>query len=162
MPKKKSNPTATVARDATGGQDNPGVTTENESLIDPGVVPDEMLTQRFRLFVLQLLRLSLSYVSFLNRQRWWSTSIKRGGTALIHVITIGLDEVKDFHMVRDDGITYAAKVMLIHLCFSSVSCCIANVNVANFTLRFRKMTLCMGLVVLGSRSIAVRMITMMT
>jgi hypothetical protein len=41
--------------------------------------------------------------------------MKQGWTELIHVTTIGLDEVKDFHMVRDDGITYSTNPMLIHL-----------------------------------------------
>jgi hypothetical protein len=40
---------------------------------------------------------------------------QKGWTELIHVTTIGLDEVKDFHTVRDDGIKYSAKLMLIHL-----------------------------------------------
>jgi hypothetical protein len=35
---------------------------------------------------------------------------------LIHVTTIGLDEVKDFQTVRDDGVTYSAKPKLVYLC----------------------------------------------
>jgi hypothetical protein len=42
---------------------------------------------------------------------------KQGWTELIHITTIGLDKVKDFHTVRDDGSTYAAKLMWIHLRF---------------------------------------------
>jgi hypothetical protein len=40
MAKKKSSRTAMVASNVTGGQDNPGVTTEVDILIDPGTVPD--------------------------------------------------------------------------------------------------------------------------
>jgi hypothetical protein len=32
------------------------------------------------------------------------------------IITIKLDEVKDFHTVRDEAITFSRKLMLIHLC----------------------------------------------
>ena len=46
-------------------------------------------------------------VAYINQQGW---------TELIHITTIRLDEVKDFHTVKDDGITYAAKPMLVHLC----------------------------------------------
>jgi hypothetical protein len=74
MVKKKSNPTATVASDATGGQDNPGVTTEIKSLIDPGCFDATVPS-----LVLQSLRISLSYVSFLKIQQWWSTLINRVG-----------------------------------------------------------------------------------
>jgi hypothetical protein len=45
-------------------------------------------------------------VEYLDQQDW---------TELIHVTNIGLHEVKDFHMVRDDGVTYSAKPMFIHL-----------------------------------------------
>jgi hypothetical protein len=42
MAKRTSTPTATVASDATGGQDSPGVTTEVYTFIDPSGAPDEM------------------------------------------------------------------------------------------------------------------------
>jgi hypothetical protein len=41
MAKKKSTPTVKVASDATGGQDNPGVTRVVDTLIDPNGAPDE-------------------------------------------------------------------------------------------------------------------------
>jgi hypothetical protein len=41
MAKKKSTHMATVASDATGRQDNPGVTAEVNNLIDPSGAPDE-------------------------------------------------------------------------------------------------------------------------
>jgi hypothetical protein len=39
---------------------------------------------------------------------------QQGWTELIHVTTIGLDEVKGFYTVKDDGCTFAAKPMLLH------------------------------------------------
>jgi hypothetical protein len=39
-------------------------------------------------------------------QRMW--------TKLFHVTTIGLDEIKDFQTVRNDGVTFEAKSMTIH------------------------------------------------
>jgi hypothetical protein len=39
--KKKSTPNATVASNATGGQDNPGVTAEVNTLIGPSGALDE-------------------------------------------------------------------------------------------------------------------------
>ena len=48
-----------------------------------------------------------------------STMVKyidqQGWTELFHVTTIGITEVKDFVTVRDDGFTYEAKPMTIHL-----------------------------------------------
>jgi hypothetical protein len=41
MAKNKSTPTAAGASVATGGQKNPGVTTEVNTLIDPSGAPDE-------------------------------------------------------------------------------------------------------------------------
>jgi hypothetical protein len=40
---------------------------------------------------------------------------QQGWTEFIHVTTIGLDEVKDFYTVKDDGFTFSAKPMTIHL-----------------------------------------------
>jgi hypothetical protein len=40
---------------------------------------------------------------------------QQGWTELIHVTSMGLDEVKEFHTVRNDTITYSANPMLIHL-----------------------------------------------
>ena len=45
-------------------------------------------------------------VKFIEQQGW---------TKLIHVTTIGIDEVKDFYTVKDDGMTFEAKPMLIHV-----------------------------------------------
>ena len=45
-------------------------------------------------------------VKFIDQQQW---------TKLIHVTTIGVDEVKDFYTVRNDGVTFEAKPMMIHL-----------------------------------------------
>jgi hypothetical protein len=45
-------------------------------------------------------------VRYIDQQHW---------TDLFHVISIDVDEVKDFHTVRDDGITFEAKPMLVHL-----------------------------------------------
>jgi hypothetical protein len=115
MAKKKSNLTATVASDATGGQDNPGVTREIGSVIDPGGVPDETFDATVPIvrspiiaYIIKLCKFpeDSTMVEYIDQQCW---------TELIHVTTIGLDEVKDFHTVRDDGITYSAKLMLIHL-----------------------------------------------
>ena len=48
-----------------------------------------------------------------------STMVKffqeQGWTKLIYVTTIGIDEVKDFYTVKDDGMTFEAKPMLIHV-----------------------------------------------
>jgi hypothetical protein len=41
MAKKKSTPLETVASDATGGQDNPGTTTEVDISTGPSGAPDE-------------------------------------------------------------------------------------------------------------------------
>jgi hypothetical protein len=41
MAKKKNTPLATVASNATGGQDSPSMATEVDTLIDPSGAPDE-------------------------------------------------------------------------------------------------------------------------
>jgi hypothetical protein len=40
--------------------------------------------------------------------------VQQQWTDLDHVVMVDLDEVKDFHTVRDDGLTFEAKPMLTH------------------------------------------------
>ena len=115
MAKKKSTPAATVAFEATGGEDNPGTSAEVEYLIDTSNAPDDtfeatapIVRSRIVEFIIKLCKFpeDSTMVAYIDQQGW---------TELIHITTIGLDEVKDFHTVKDDGITYAAKPMLVHL-----------------------------------------------
>ena len=115
MAKKKSTPAATVAFEAAVGQDNPGTMTEVESLIDTSGAPEDtseatalIVRSRIVEFIIKLCKFpeDSTMVAYIDQQGW---------TELIHITTIGLDEVKDFHTVKADGITYAAKPMLIHL-----------------------------------------------
>jgi hypothetical protein len=107
--------TAMVASEATGGLDNPGTTTVVDLLIDPNDAPDEMFEATIPIicpasidFTIKLCKFpeDSTMVEYIDQQDW---------TELIHVTTIGLDEVKDFHTARGDGITFAAKPKLIHL-----------------------------------------------
>ena len=116
MAKKKSNPAATVAFEATGGQDNPGMMTEVESLINTSGAPDDAFEATAPInhswiveFIIKLCKFpeDSTMVAYINQQGWME---------LIHITTIRLYGVKDFHTVQDDGITYAAKPMLVHLC----------------------------------------------
>jgi hypothetical protein len=103
-----------VASNATGRQDNPSVTMEVNTLIDPSNAPDEM----FDAMVTNISSPIIAYIIKLCKFPEYSTMVEymdqQGWTKLIHITTIGLDEVKDFHTVRNDGITYTAKPMLIH------------------------------------------------
>jgi hypothetical protein len=148
-----------VASDATGGQDNPGVTTEVNTLIDPSGAPDETFDPTVPIVCSSIIAYIIKLCKFPEDSTMLEYIDQQGWTELIHLTTIILDEVRDFHMVRDDGVTYSTKPMLIHLC---ISCCISNVSVANCSQRFWNMTLRMVLVILGLRSIAVWMIIMMT
>jgi hypothetical protein len=44
-------------------------------------------------------------VAFIKQEKW---------TKLVHMTSIGIDEIKDFHTVRSDG-TFEAKPMSVHL-----------------------------------------------
>ena len=52
-------------------------------------------------------------VKYMVQQQW---------TDLDHVVMVDLDEVKDFHTVREDGLTFEAKPMLTHCRQSRHSC----------------------------------------
>jgi hypothetical protein len=97
---------ATVASDATGRHGNPGVTTEVDTLIDPSGSPDEMVDATVPIVCSQI----IAYIIKLCKLPEYSTMVEyidqQGWTELIHVATIGLDEVKAFHTAGDDGITY--------------------------------------------------------
>jgi hypothetical protein len=114
MAKKKSTPTATVASNATGGQDNPGATTEVKTMINQSGAPDETFSKRVPIVCSPIIAYIIKLCKFPEDSTIVEYIDQQGWTELIHVTTIGLDEVKDFHMVRDDGITYSAKPMLIH------------------------------------------------
>ena len=97
MAKKKSTPAATVAFEATVGQDNTGTMTEVESLIDTSGAPDDtseatalIVRSRIVEFIIKLCKFpeDSTMVAYIDQQGW---------TELIHITTIGLDEVKDFH-----------------------------------------------------------------
>jgi hypothetical protein len=115
MAKKKSTPLATVASDATGGQDNPGTTTEVDTSTDPSGAPDETFDATVPIVRSPIIAYIIKLCKFPEDSTMVEYIDQQGWTELIHVTTIGLDEVKDFHTVRDDGITYSAKPMLIHL-----------------------------------------------
>jgi hypothetical protein len=116
MVKKNSTPMATVASDATGGQDNPGVTTEVGTLIDPSGAPDETFDAMVLIVRSPIIAYIIKQCKFPDDSTLVEYINQQGWTELIHVTTFGLDEVKDFHTVRDDGVTYSTKPMLIHLC----------------------------------------------
>jgi hypothetical protein len=84
-------------------------------LVDPSGAPNEtfdatipIVRSQIIAYIIKLCKFpeDSAMVEYINHQVW---------TEMIHVITIGLDEVKDFHVVRDYGFRYSAKPMLIHL-----------------------------------------------
>jgi hypothetical protein len=91
------------------------VTTEDDTLIDPSGVPDETFDATVPIIRSPI----IAYISKLCKFPENSTMVEyialQGWTELIHVTTIGIDEVKVFHMVRDEGITYSGKPMFIHI-----------------------------------------------
>jgi hypothetical protein len=106
---------ATVTSDATGGRDNSGMTTEVDTLTDPSGAPDEKFDAMVPIVCSPIIAYIIKLCKFPEDSTMMEYIDQQGLTELIHVTTIGLDEVKDFHTVRDDGITYSAKPMLIHL-----------------------------------------------
>ena len=115
MAKKKSVPTATVASESIGAQDNPGTTTAVDLLIDPNDAPDETFEATVPIFRPAIIDFIIKLCKFPEDSTMVEYIDQQGWTELIHVTTIGVNEVKDFHTVRGDGITFAAKPMLIHL-----------------------------------------------
>jgi hypothetical protein len=80
MLKTKSTPTAMVASDATGGQDNPGVTTEVDTLIDPSGASDETFYVTVPIAPSPIIAYIIKLCKLPEKiQRWWSTSINRVG-----------------------------------------------------------------------------------
>jgi hypothetical protein len=94
MAKKKSTPTATVGSDATGGHDNPGVTTEVNSLIDPSDAPDETFDAMVPIVSSPIIAYIIKLCMFPEYSMVVEYIDQQGWTELIHVTTIGLDDVK--------------------------------------------------------------------
>jgi hypothetical protein len=78
-------------------------------LIDPNDAPDETFEATVPVarsaiidFIIKLCMFpeDSTMVEYIDQQGW---------TELIHVTTIGLDEVKDVYTVKDDGFTFEAK-----------------------------------------------------
>jgi hypothetical protein len=112
MAKKRTNPTEPFPLEDTGGLDNPRPALDGGS----GGAPDDTFEATIPIdrspifaFVITLCKFpeDSTMVAYIDQQSWMES---------IHITTIGLEEVKDFHTVRSDGITCAATPMLIHLC----------------------------------------------
>jgi hypothetical protein len=101
MAKKESTPTTTVAGDETGGQDNPGVTIENDTLIDPSGATDETFDAVVPIVCSPIIAYNIKLCMFPEDLTMVEYIDEQGWTELIQITTIGLDEVKDFYLVRD-------------------------------------------------------------
>jgi hypothetical protein len=104
MAKKKSTPLATVASDATGGQDNPSTTKEVDTSTDPSCAPDERFDATVPIVCSRIIAYIIKLCMFPEDSTMVEYIYQQGWTELIHVTTIGLYEFKDFHTVRDYSI----------------------------------------------------------
>lgn len=123
MAKKKSVPTSMAASMAatlaTTGLAITRATNEDERLIDTSGAPDDTPDDTFEATV-QIVRSSIvEFIIKLCKFPEDSTMVayidQQGWSDLVDITTIGIDEIKDFFTVKDDGVTYDAKPMLVHL-----------------------------------------------
>jgi len=105
-PKKAASTTPSKAVDATGGTSKAVDATGGSVSTTIGETVKKRTPVIAHIISLCGFAEDSTMVKYIDQQQW---------TKLFHVTTIGIDEIKDFHTVRDDGVTFEAKPMMIHL-----------------------------------------------
>jgi hypothetical protein len=82
---------ARVASDATGGQDNPGTTTETNTSTDPSGAPDETFDATVPIVRSPIIAYIIKLCKFPEDSTMVEYIDQQGWPELIHVTTIGLD-----------------------------------------------------------------------
>ena len=114
-PKKNLTLSGSISRASglSNPRDDPGNDPVDAELITEGTTGDTTGDRTFSPVVEHMLYLcdfpyDSTMVKFIRQQQWMK---------LEHLTTIGIDEIKDFFTVKDDGMTYEAKPLMIHLRF---------------------------------------------